>query len=332
VYSYDYASSTFTAAVLLNKKAWVSPGEAQQGMAGLLETLDDSILFGHSIDLVCQVVIELLSRYLRNDNDDDNPAALRSSPSLPALPPVSLSIKANERLFFGATDVGDPDDDEQGEADGGDDPPWMIYIYVLLCWMVVTGVGVRCKQHTANDSSIWERIVGQVAEHKSTNMDKITRTFWSLLMAFLTRLLQALPETTRYQLIDRHLLDTNNPWADDDDDDGDSWDDYLLRLLGPSPVLPEDDYLRGLGWLDDLFASTATPSNTFPVDAMAQQRRIKILDFGFTLVKVKSTFFHWHDLTLFFISDSKCIKCSNTTRYKNCLWSRPWMTMNKMDL
>lgn len=343
VYSYDYASSTFTTAALLNKKTWVSPGEAQQQQqqdrVGLLETLGDSILFGHSIDLVCQVVIELLSRYLRDDDDDD-PAALRSSPSLPALPPVSLSIKSNERLLFGSADGSDPDE-EQGDIGG--DPPWMIYIYVLLHWMVVTGVGVRSRQHgsTAAGKSIWESTIGQVASsepNKSNNVDKITRTFWSLLMAFLTRLLKALPETTKYQLIDRHLLDSSNPWADEDgDDDGgrDTWDDYLLRLLGPSPVLPEDDYLRGLGWLDDLFSSMAvkTPNNSSPspVDAMALQRRIRILDFGFTLVKVKKDIFHCHDLT-FLINDSKCMRYSNTTRYRNCSWSRRWLKRNKMKL
>ncbi|KAI8339982.1 hypothetical protein BC941DRAFT_419090 [Chlamydoabsidia padenii] len=306
LYSYDYVSSNLTKAITLNKKCWILPGDdqQQQDLAGLLETLNDSILFGHSIDLVCQLVVELLSRYMKDD--DHSTAIISTSPCLPALPHVSLTVKSNEVLLFGTTTCpsengesnlnnGDTDED-QGDS-YVDNQPWLVYIYVLLHWMVVTGVGVRSR---LGGKSIWEMIIGQVAsteQQKANDMDKITHTFWSLMMAFFTRTLKDLPETSRYQLIDRHLLDSNNPWAGDDEDEqhhGDigTWDTYLLQLMGSSPVLPEDECLRGLGWLDDLFVTKTTIDNhsISPAgggDSMAVdiQRRIMILEFGFTLVK-----------------------------------------------
>ncbi|CAO3597155.1 unnamed protein product [Absidia cylindrospora] len=302
LYSYDYSASTLTKALTLNKTTWIAKHDTryedevstqqqqqqqqqQSSLENVLETLDDSILFGHSIDLICQVVVELVSRSVNNDLD------IIASPALPALPPVVLNVKANETLLFGTSDANNTD--VTGMTDDGamdDHRPWLIYIYVLLHWMVVTGIGVA----GSNGKSVWESIIGQVptktTEASSNNMGKITRTFWPLLMTLLTQLLQELPEAQRYQVIDRHLLDTNNPWAPDEQEGGGTWDDYIAHLMGPCPILPEDDYLRGLGWLDDVLHVKNENNGNSKVDTTTAmdiylQRRIRILDYGFTLVK-----------------------------------------------
>ncbi|ORZ19540.1 hypothetical protein BCR42DRAFT_409989 [Absidia repens] len=301
LYTYDYATSTLTKALTLHKTAWIAKHETRgddgastqqqqhSSLENVLGTLDDSILFGHSIDLICQLVVELVSRSVNNDLD------VIASPALPALPPVVLNVKANETLLFGTSDANDTD--VTGMMDDGaldDDRPWLIYIYVLLHWMVVTGIGVA----GSDGKSVWERIIGQVptksTEAANNNMDKITRTFWPLLMTLLTQLLQELPEAQRYQLIDRHLLDTNNPWAPDEQECGSAgsrtWDDYIAYMMGPYPTLPEDDYLRGIGWLDDVLRikndnNDRSQGDTTTAMDMYLQRRIRILDYGFTLVK-----------------------------------------------
>ncbi|KAI8088872.1 uncharacterized protein BX664DRAFT_264108 [Halteromyces radiatus] len=187
--------------------------------------------------------------------------------------------------------------------------PWLIYIQVLLQWLAVTGIGIRpttCGDGNKDGlKSMWETVVGNVMDHpydnkkNSKDQIKMTGSFWRLLMSFLTQTLHGLPDNLRYQVINRHLLDQDNQWATDEQHGWTPkiWDALMMRLMGPHPYLPEEEYLRGLGWLDDLFldksrirmeeiSALGEDVNEQNLDlSIDTQRRIKILDYGFILVQ-----------------------------------------------
>jgi hypothetical protein len=110
--------------------------------------------------------------------------------------------------------------------------------------------------------------------------------------------LSELPDEDKYDMVNKHLLD-----VDDEDDCKPTCDKFsesefafaknISSILGQKPDLPEENYLRGLGWVDEIHGRFLkldqdvkfTKLNHEHFDTVTR-RKLKILDYGFTLVKV----------------------------------------------
>ncbi|KAI8391194.1 uncharacterized protein BYT42DRAFT_641709 [Radiomyces spectabilis] len=285
--------------------------------------LKESVVFSHGIDLTCQIAVELIQRYI-----DSTTRPAMSAPTMPQLPKISMTLCDNEKMLFGRSAVNETmgdsslcvrDDDESGKEDDQED--WMVYLQVLLQWMVMSGVCVRSlprektekAEMAATLDSVWEYVISEPCKDTAavrhprghdTELDStgsiISPSFWSLLMEFLNTILHELSDDMKYELINYHLLDHDEPSISQEHDTSGTNENHLTpadrfaqqiqRILGNTPLLPEEHYLLGLGWIDDITGSfTNTPTSeshqslaSYP---LATQRRLKLLHYGFTLVQ-----------------------------------------------
>ncbi|KAI9274920.1 hypothetical protein EDC94DRAFT_509841 [Helicostylum pulchrum] len=180
---------------------------------------------------------------------------------------------------------------------------WLVYIEILLHWMVLNGVCIRSPDRV----SLWESLVGDIGydliSHQGKRFDddthncKISSSFWPLLLHFLNKLLSELPEEEKYDMVNKHLMQDDNNNVNDTNNEKFSGSEIafannISMILGQEPDLPEEDYLRGLGWVDEIHGrflklepqvpQTTTKQGLFDT---VMRRKIKILDYGFTLVK-----------------------------------------------
>lgn len=316
LYTYDYANSKLTKLISINSNKLFYPdannnNEQHDGeYQTLLEDLGESILFTYEIDLTCQIAVELFQRYL-------DPTLLPSPavPNLPKLPHVSLRYSDNKDFLFGSSSSSSSsrktlDHSEQDSTT--DDLAWLIYIEILLHWMVLNGICIRSQTRV----SLWESLVGDIGydlmrdiigkrgdDSSSSTSSKISPAFWPLLLRFLNKLLSELPSEDKYDMVNKHLLDV------DDDNEKESGtppskdskfseSEYafaknVTRILGQRPDLPEENHLRGLGWVDEIHGrflkleqDGVRAEPTDDTRSMVVRRKMKILDYGFTLVKV----------------------------------------------
>jgi hypothetical protein len=309
LYTYDYANSKLTKLISSHTAKLFYPDTSNdQQYQSLVENLGESILFAHEIDLTCQIAVELFQRYI------DRLLPLPNVPKLPRLPDTSLEFNSNKDFLFGA--VQDQDgkrihhNHHQSELNEplieSDDLAWLVYIEILLHWMVLNGICIR----TANSISLWESLVGDIGydlinhqqskqftlsnDHRSS---KISPAFWPLLLQFLNKLLNELPDEDKYDMINKHLLDDEDVAASENNskfsDSEYAFAKNIVSILGLKPDLPEEEQLRGLGWVDEVHGrflkiepdvkENHTQSNKFDI---ITRRKIKILEYGFTLVKV----------------------------------------------
>lgn len=311
LYTYDFANSKFTKLLSSNSaKRFNLETSDEQLYQKLTEETGDSVLFSHEIDLTCQIAVELLRRYL------DPLLPSPSVPQLPQLPQISLNYTENEEFLFGPVldqnknRIHKSASDKEDQMNDTDTYAWLVYIEILLHWMVLNGVCIRSKDQV----SLWETIVGDIGYDfifpqgkrltaANENRDsKISPAFWPLLLQFLNKLLLELPTDDKYDMVNKHLLeeeeDSNRRSANNASNTNSSDLEYeftkkILAILGKEPDLPEESLLRGLGWVDEIhgrflklepdarFIKTASfDTNT------VSRRKMKILDYGFTLVKV----------------------------------------------
>lgn len=313
LYTYDYANSKLTKLISSNSNklfyAGVNSEQHDQEHQKLLEDLGESILFTYEIDLTCQIAVELFQRYL--DPLLPSPAV----PNLPKLPHVSLSYPDNKDFLFGA---GSKASDITGQEQSNDDLAWLIYIEILLHWIVLNGVCIRSETRV----SLWESLIGDIGYDlirqigKRTTLGdsdmydstcKISPAFWPLLLRFLNKLLSELPSEDKYDMVNKHLLDVDDEEESyiPSNDNKFSESEYAFaknvsRILGQRPDLPEENHLRGLGWVDEIHGRflrlEQEGKNTAPTTdkpSTVVRRKMKILDYGFTLVKVRGSLLYW---------------------------------------
>jgi hypothetical protein len=134
-------------------------------------------------------------------------------------------------------------------------------------------------------------------DHRSS---KISPAFWPLLLQFLNKLLSELPDEDKYDMINKHLLDDDDAAAASMGENNSKFSDLeyafaknITSILGLKPDLAEEEQLRGLGWVDEIHGrflkiepdveESHTQSSKFDT---VTRRKMKILEYGFTLVKV----------------------------------------------
>ncbi|KAK4512834.1 uncharacterized protein ATC70_003542 [Mucor velutinosus] len=313
LYTYDFANSKFTKLLSTNSaKRFSLETSNEQVYQTLAEEIGDSVLFSHEVDLTCQIAVELLRRYL------DPLLPSPSVPRLPALPHVVLNFTENEEFLFGpvldnnGTRIHKSASGKHEQTNDADTDAfaWLVYIEILLHWMVLNGVCIRSKDQV----SLWETIVGDIGYDfifpqgkrltaaNENRTSKVSPAFWPLLLQFLNKLLSELPTEEKYDMVNKHLLDDEEELADSQTTDKTSrakssdleyaFTKKILAILGNEPDLPEESLLRGLGWVDEIhgrflklesdnksFKSEHSDANTI------SRRKLKILDYGFTLVK-----------------------------------------------
>ncbi|KAG2220907.1 hypothetical protein INT45_013036 [Circinella minor] len=308
LYSYEYSASKLSRLMILHGKqlfatkfdgeiATSSPSPDYQK---LLDDFKESILFTYDIDLMCQIATELFQRYLNTD------LPTIAAPQLPPLPRSPLSLEQNQEFMF---EPRNPtitaaicelnNDQENDDSEHDDEEGWLIYIEILLHWMVVNCVCMRTPQ---GGNSLWESIVGnistttsKVSNQGNNDESKVNPAFWLLLLQFLNKMLNMLPEDIKYELVNRHLLDDE---AEGHIEDGGMSEQAFAKLvskvLGEKPELPEEDYMRGLGWVDDvtgrllkmnLSLNQQQSKSIVSTKNQAMQRKIKVLDYAFALIK-----------------------------------------------
>jgi hypothetical protein len=317
LYTYDFANSKFTKLLSSNSaKRFNLETSNEKLYQKLAEETGDSVLFSHEIDLTCQIAVELLRRFL------DPLLPSPSVPQLPQLPYISLNYTENEEFLF--EPVLDQDknrihksaSDKEDQMNGIDTYAWLVYIEILLHWMVLNGVCIRSKDQI----SLWETIVGDIGYDfifpqgkrltaANENRDsKISPAFWPLLLQFLNKLLSELPTDDKYDMVNKHLLEEEEEEEEEEDSNSHSasnaantnssdleykFTKNILAILGLEPDLPEESLLRGLGWVDEIHGrflklepdARFTKAASFETNTVSR-RKIKILDYGFTLVKV----------------------------------------------
>ncbi|KAI8373625.1 hypothetical protein EDC96DRAFT_438043 [Choanephora cucurbitarum] len=182
-----------------------------------------------------------------------------------------------------------------------DEEAWIVYMEVLLHWMVLTGICIRLD----NQPSLWELLVGDIshdlmfdryAHLRAREQGKVSTAFWPLLIQFLNKLLFQLNGEDKYDLVNKHLMEDEVSF----ENDGTHSEAELLftknvcDILGRAPDLPEEHYLRGLGWVDEIHGrflrleAVKKPDTTAVVveaTDITTRRKIRILEYGFTLVK-----------------------------------------------
>ncbi|KAG0178760.1 hypothetical protein DFQ28_003803 [Apophysomyces sp. BC1034] len=296
LYSYDYSSSKLFKLMTCNNKRLFSEaeipeeeGKALNGISDvqleeeaegynmLLGDLKESILFAYDMDLMCQIAIELFRRY----DNTDLPAP--ATPKLPELYETPMSLQENAVFLFETRQKGVLPTQPSTNCD---EESWLIYIELLLQWMTLSGICLR-----SNKDSLWEMLVGNVAADLTGNTEQssmISPAFWPLLLDFLNKLLQSLPEELKYELIDYHLLD-----EDDSSNSEVTYARLISKALGNRPELPEERHLRGVGWIDDATGKilkliphvmVKRPDILLTSDKTTC-RKAKVLDYGFILAK-----------------------------------------------
>ncbi|KAI9499424.1 PIN domain-containing protein [Zychaea mexicana] len=311
LYNYEYSASKLNRLMILYGKQ-LFPPKSDNGAPsstttssssspppladyqGLLDEFKESVLFAYDIDLMCQIATELFRRYIK-------PSLSRPAPpSLPLLPRSPLSLEKNREFLFEARDPSLASaTTTRGSADNEDDESWLVYIEMLLHWMVVNCVCMRPHQGI----SLWESIVGNVSTTTTTTTtsateqdskkdeSKINPAFWTLLLQFFNKLLFSLPEDTKYELVNRHLLDEEEHQHQDDACMSEmAFAQLMSKVLGEKPDLPEEDHMRGLGWVDDvtgrlLKMNVNCQNKQVPLQDQVTRRKLKILDYAFALVK-----------------------------------------------
>ncbi|CEP10721.1 hypothetical protein [Parasitella parasitica] len=318
LYTYDFANSKFTKLLSSNcAKRFNLDNSNEQQYQQLSEEIGDSVLFSHEVDLTCQIAVELLRRYL------DPLLPSPSVPQLPRLPNVNFNYIENEDFLFGPVldheknRIHKAAADKDEKIDVNDTYAWLVYIEILLHWMVLNGVCIRSQ----DQMSLWEAIVGDIgydfifpqgkrltAANGNRN-SKISPAFWPLLLQFLNKLLSELPTEDKYDMVNKHLLeddgeDKKNMQEKYDSNSGNKatnikssdleyeFTKKILAILGKEPDLPEESLLRGLGWVDEIHGRflklepDAKPTRAISSDKKTiYRRKMKILDYGFTLVR-----------------------------------------------
>ncbi|KAI8140140.1 hypothetical protein BJV82DRAFT_624032 [Fennellomyces sp. T-0311] len=276
LYNYEYSASKLNRLMILHGKRLFASDSESSDYQTLLDEFKESILFTHGIDLTCQIATELFKRYLSTK------LPRSEAPLLPLLPRSPLSLEQNRDFLFEPRDPSLASATTIASTNEYDDEAWMVYIEILLHWMVVNCVCMCPSEGT----SLWESIIGGVCT--KDDEPKITPAFWTLLLQFLNRLLHSLPEDTKYELVNRYLLDDN-----DEEEEGMSevaFARLVSKVLGNKPDLPEEDHMRGLGWVDDvtgrlLKMNLSHPSKQLLLDQDTVRRKVKILEYAFALVK-----------------------------------------------
>ncbi|CAO3621290.1 unnamed protein product [Cunninghamella echinulata] len=363
LYNFNYSTSPLAKLLFINKRIWLLNNKEDKNMNDddmddllkkqqeelhqFLETLKDSILFSYAIDLVCQTAVELLSRYVKY-NDHEESALSIPSPSLPTFPSVSLSIQYNKIFLFGKQSTTTPTTNEedgfndntdtlsnnqqQSQVNNNDnDAPWFIYIELLLQWMLVSGICIRTNHL---NSSIWELLVGRIIlpnerhGHHETYDDesKIVPSFWPLLMSCFTKLLHSLSEELQYKIMNWYLMNNDD---EDDDDDGHAIyrNKYITHILKMGPSFPEEEEIRGLGWMDDLFVGKYQDSKNLMKEEVEDEddnekfmveesRCIRILNYGFWLVKQMSHVLEFDPVNKVFLVNND-LSSNHSTKEEN---------------
>ena len=295
LYAYDYANAKLTKLIAAHSNQLFYPDSSKEDdYKSLLDGMSDNILFSYEIDLTCQIAVELLERYLNTDL----PSA--RAPTIPDLPHLVFRYRETKAFIF-----------EEQKKDAllplethtrDDEEAWIVYMEVLLHWMVLTGICIRLD----NQPSLWELLVGDIshdlmfdryAHLRAREQSKVSTAFWPLLIQFLNKLLSQLNGEDKYDLVNKHLMEDEVSF----ENDGTHSEAELLftknvcDILGRAPDLPEEHYLRGLGWVDEIHGrflrleAVKKPDTTAVVveaTDITTRRKIRILEYGFTLVKV----------------------------------------------
>ncbi|KAI8387366.1 hypothetical protein BD560DRAFT_382241 [Blakeslea trispora] len=298
LYSYDYASAKLTKLIATHSRHLFYPDQTNDSHAveqykDLLNHMSDNILFTYEIDLICQIAVELLQRYLNTNLPKPK------VPAVPELPHIVFHYNESKPFIFEEQKRAPFTSDQEIEHKEDEDA-WLVYMEVLLHWMVLNGVCIRLD----NQPSLWELLVGHIShdiifnrhQHlRSQEQGKISTAFWPLLIEFLNKLLSQLEGDNKYDMVNKHLMEDEVSF----EDDGTHSKAELLftksvcDILGTAPDLPEEHHLRGLGWVDEIHGrflkleaiSNTNPSAVTEVNDVVSRRKMKILEYGFTLVK-----------------------------------------------
>ncbi|KAI8891436.1 hypothetical protein K501DRAFT_319415 [Backusella circina FSU 941] len=307
IYTYDYSNSKL-GKIISNNKTRLFSGideQQQQKEQDLLEDMKNNILFINGIDLTCQIAVEIFQAYL--DTFD------LKVPELPELPHITLELKENASFLF-EKDANKEEQEAQPIEQESNHLSELIYIEVLLHWMVMNGV---CIQTQEQPSSLWEDLIGDIdydlvfkgnnrhtlSQERKSN---ISPAFWPLLLEFLTKLLLELPDNIKYEMINHHFLDNEdeNEVKNEEDVSRSEWlfSKDIFTLVDSKPELPEEQQLRGLGWVDETHGrllklgfkqSSAEDKATATTDDNTLRRKLKILNYGFILVKNLENVLHY---------------------------------------
>ncbi|OBZ88134.1 hypothetical protein A0J61_03812 [Choanephora cucurbitarum] len=293
LYAYDYANAKLTKLIAAHSNQLFYPDSSKEDdYKSLLDGMSDNILFSYEIDLTCQIAVELLERYLNTDL----PSA--RAPTIPDLPHMIFRYRETKAFIFEEQkkDASLPLDINNRE----DEEAWIVYMEVLLHWMVLTGVCIRLDRQP----SLWELLVGDISHDlmfdryshlRAREQGKVSTAFWPLLIQFLNKLLSQLNGEDKYDLVNKHLMEDEVSF----ENDGTHSEAELLftknvcDILGRAPDLPEEHDLRGLGWVDEIHGrflrleAVKKPDAAAVVEAtdITTRRKIRILEYGFTLVK-----------------------------------------------
>ncbi|KAI9247843.1 hypothetical protein BY458DRAFT_590769 [Sporodiniella umbellata] len=290
LYSYNYANSKLRKAVDSHIKELFNNESGSDNISAL--EFENDVLFTFGIDLTCQLAVESFERYL----NPELPHA--ATPDLPNLPEVSFRFEENKKFLFGQQKTAFFQYQNQYTNNDGGSSPWLVYVEILLQWMVLNGLCIRNK----NSISFWERFISNIESdlvskelnHRLTYHSLISPTFWPLLVQFLNRLLSELPDRQRYELTALYLVSNTN-------DDLGAEQKFFENIckLGSMPVLPEEEQLRGLGWVDEAYSRVLKSgqslvkefefSTTRKLLSTDLQRKARILEYGFTLMNQLKT-------------------------------------------
>ncbi|KAG1051148.1 hypothetical protein G6F43_006627 [Rhizopus delemar] len=289
LYGYDYANSKLTKAVNKHMQDIFSNTDTLDGETA--RALEDDVLFMFGIDVTCQIALEAFKRYL----DPELPRTL--TPTLPKLPNISLQFQENESFLFGErkkatfSSKGQHIEENENEA-------WFVYIELLLQWIVLNGLCIRRE----GTPSFWERFISDIEydlvykefklydrHHRSL----ISPAFWPLLIRFLNRLLSEIPYELHHELVTQYLYSSVDKEVENEPEAEQAFIEDI-RKLGDTPTLPEEDYLRGLGWVDEAYGRilrSSQENKTEPLESTSRRqldiktrRKMVILDYGFILV------------------------------------------------
>ncbi|OAD80729.1 hypothetical protein PHYBLDRAFT_184430 [Phycomyces blakesleeanus NRRL 1555(-)] len=335
LHSYDYSSSKLSKLILLNTRrlygqdskendtSVVPSGPSSQASGdtydSLVEDLRESVIFASSIDLICQIAIELFRRFL-----DENMADA-CTPSLPPLPNVPQSLHENDGFVFGTSQTVEED---MTSIEESVKEPWLLYIELLLHWMVVNCMCAKPPSSPYdlpnNQVSLWEAIVGPIVpdliekskqgpEMRNGIQSSISPAFWPLLLEFLNKLLASLPEEHKYDLVNKYVMEDDK----ETESEGKGVDAavkaelafsrLIVKVLGDRPTLPEESHILGLGWvdgvtsrlmktmpdIDELTKDESTKDNEWNVEDRVLYRKIKVLEYSFALAKQMSHIFEY---------------------------------------
>ncbi|KAI8976897.1 hypothetical protein BDB01DRAFT_907930 [Pilobolus umbonatus] len=251
LYNYDYPNSSLHKLLIQNKARYFHSSHDEQEYQKLLDQMKDTIQFSYGIDIMIQMAVELMQRYLNSQNPPE-------TPKLPSLPCSEEPV------------------DENG---------WFVYIEILLHWMSISGICL---------DSLWDTMIGTIAYDFLPQFDhvsKISSSFWPLLIQFLNRLMSEL-EQDKYDLINTHFMEQEQ------EDKEKRFVESVTGVMGVQPELPEEHHLRGLGWVDEVHSRmvklSIQPTHTSSDQDIEVKRKMKILEYGFVLIKQLHHVFHYN--------------------------------------